>query len=144
MNKVLLPDNLVIYVDDDPDDRELVRDAFYKHVNKVEMLCFGSGSEALSYLAETKADRMPCLIILDINMPILGGKEILVRLRQMDKFQTVPVVLFSTSTMPDDKQFAECNGAGIITKPLSMHQMEAVILLFIDHCQLEIQKALRK
>ena len=145
MTKSISPKNIVLYADDDPDDLELVQDAFARYSNNVEVLSFMDGVSALSYLQElSPLEPSPCLVILDINMPILGGKEILVRLRQMDKFQTVPVVLFSTSTMPDDKQFAECNGAGIITKPLSMHQMEAVIHLFIDHSQLEIQKALHK
>ena len=134
MNKALLPDNIVIYVDDDPDDRELVRDAFYKHVNKVEMLCFGSGNEALSYLAETTADRMPCLIILDVNMPKLNGRQTLLRIKQNDQLSNVPLVLFSTSSDPRDKEFAKRNGASYVVKPFSYENLKSVVQWFIDQC----------
>lgn len=145
MTKYTTSKNIVIYADDDPDDIELVEDAFKQFANNVEVITFGDGSQALSYLRNlTEADPLPCLVILDINMPVLNGKETLVRLRQLEKFEEVPVVLFTTSSMPVDKSFAQHHKAGFITKPLGYEQMEMITKEFIDNCSEENQKKIRR
>ena len=145
MTKHATPKNIVVYADDDRDDIELVEDAFKQFATNVEVVTFPDGSQALSYLRSlTEFDPLPCLIILDINMPVLNGKETLVRLRQMQQFSNVPVVLFTTSSMPVDKQFAANLKAGFITKPLGFEQMEAITEEFIDHCADDIKKKIRR
>lgn len=145
MTKYLAPKNTVVYADDDPDDVELVDDAFKQFANNVELVSFSDGGQALSYLRGlTDLDPVPCLVILDVNMPVLNGKETLVRLRQMPRFAEVPVVLFTTSSMPTDKQFAEHHNAGFVTKPLGFEQMEVITREFIDHCSEETRKKLRR
>jgi CheY-like chemotaxis protein len=145
MTKYTAPKNIVIYADDDTDDIELVEEAFRKFANNVEVVTFQNGSQALSYLKNlTEDDPSPCLIILDINMPVLNGKEVLVRLRQTDKYEAVPVVLFTTSSMPVDKNFASHYNAGFVTKPLGFEQMEIITKQFINHCTEETQKKIRR
>src|SRR5215210_5461933 len=98
MTKSLAPKHLVVYADDDPDDIDLVVEAFKRFANNVEVVTFQDASQALSYLNnQSDADPLPCLIILDINMPLMSGKEALVRLRRMERYEAVPVVLFTTS-----------------------------------------------
>jgi CheY-like chemotaxis protein len=145
MTKYIAPKNIVVYADDDPDDIELVEEAFKQYANNVEVLTFSNGSQALSFLKNlADDDPLPCLIILDINMPVLDGKEALVRLRQMDKYNAVPVVLFTTSSMPIDKSFANHYNAGFVTKPLGYEQMEIITRQFIDHCTEETKKKIRR
>lgn len=145
MTKYTAPKNTVVYADDDQDDIELVEEAFRQFTNNVEVITFQNGSQALSYLNNlTEEDPLPCLIILDINMPVLNGKEVLVRVRQLDKFELVPVVLFTTSSMPVDKNFAEHYNAGFVTKPLGFEQMEIITRQFIDHCTEDVQKKIRR
>lgn len=145
MTKYTTPNNIVIYADDDPDDIELVEDAFKQFANNVEVITFRDGSQALSYLRNlTEEEPAPCLVILDINMPVLNGKETLVRLRQVEKFKDVPVVLFTTSSMPADKTFARQYGAGFVTKPLGYEQMEMITKEFINNCTQETQNKIRR
>ena len=145
MTKFLAPKHIVVYADDDPDDIELVEDAFKRYATNVEVITFTDASQALSYLKnQTDLDPLPCLIILDINMPLMSGKEALVRLRQMDRYEAIPVVLFTTSSMPVDKAFAQHYNAGFITKPLGYEQMEIITKQFIDHCTDETQKKIRR
>lgn len=145
MTKYIAPKNIVVYADDDPDDIELVEEAFRQFANNVEVLTFQNGSQALSYLKNlSDDDPAPCLIILDINMPVLNGKETLVRLRQLEKYEGVPAVLFTTSSMPLDKAFAQSYNAGFVTKPLGFEQMEIITRRFIDHCTEETQKKIRR
>lgn len=145
MTKYTAPKNIVVYADDDADDIELVEEAFYHYTKNVEVVTFPNGSEVLSYLKTLSAeDVLPCLIILDINMPVLNGKEVLMRLRQMNIFDPVPVVLFTTSSMPVDKSFAERYNAGFLTKPLGFEQMKIITQQFIDHCDEEIRRKIKR
>ena len=107
MTKDATSKNIVFYADDDADDLELVQDAFDNYANNVEVVTASNGIQACSYLqALGENDASPCLIILDINMPLLGGKEVLKKLRSMPRFDSIPVVLFTTSSSPLDKEFA--------------------------------------
>lgn len=145
MTKYIAPKNIVVYADDDADDIELVEEAFRKYATNVEVVTFQNGSQALSYLKGlTDEDPSPCLIIFDINMPVLTGKEALVKLRQMEKYEDAPVVLFTTSSMPIDRHFAQQYKAGFVTKPLGLEQMEIITKQFINHCTEETQKKIRR
>lgn len=145
MTKYLAPTNLVVYADDDPDDIELVEEAFRQFANNVDVATFPDGITALSYLRSlSDTEALPCLIILDINMPVLNGKEVLVRLRQINKYEAVPVVLFTTSSMPVDREFAREYNAGFVTKPLGFEQMKIITQQFINHCTEETQRKIRR
>ncbi len=145
MTKSISPKNIVLYADDDPDDLELVQEAFTRYSKNVDVITAEDGGQALRRLQDlSEIDMVPCLIILDINMPILGGKEVLMHLREHEKFSSVPVVLFTTSNTPIDKQFAKKHNAGFITKPLEIKQMEIITEQFIDSCTEEIQRKIRR
>jgi len=144
MTKSSTPKNIVLYADDDTDDLELVQDAFYRFTKNVEVITARNGSQALGCLSELREeDSFPCLIILDINMPVLNGKEVLIKLREIEGFDSIPVVLFTTSSLPVDEQFAKKYNAGFVTKPLDVSQMKVITESFIDHCSDEIQKKIR-
>ena len=145
MTKLAGPKNIVFYADDDADDLELVQDAFSRYTRNVEVITARDGSQALSWLQGLNEDGgQPCLIILDINMPFYNGKEVLKQIRNMKHLETVPVVLFTTSSMPDDEAFAKRFKAGFVTKPLDISQMELITELFIDHCLDDIKKNIRR
>ncbi len=103
------------------------------------------GSEAISYLTNlSQFDPTPCLVILDINMPRMTGKEALIKLRQLDRFETVPVMLFTTSSLPSDIEFARRYKAGFLTKPIDIRQMDVITDQFIEHCTEEVRKNIRR
>lgn len=139
------PKNIVFYADDDTDDLELVQDAFALYSNNVEVVTAKDGMQACAYLESlSEDDPAPCLIILDINMPLLNGKEVLKKIRSNPRFENIPVVLFTTSSLPQDNEFAKKYKAGFVTKPLDVAQMEVITELFIDHCADEIKKNIRR
>jgi DNA-binding response OmpR family regulator len=145
MTRASTTKNIVVYADDDQDDLELVRDAFALYAQDVDVVSFPDGSSALNYLESlTGIDGSPCLVILDINMPGLNGKDVLVKLRQKEKFEQLPVVLFTTSSQSQDKQFADRYNAGFMTKPLDIRQMEIITEKFIDHCADEVKAKIRR
>lgn len=144
MTRSTTPKNIVFYADDDIDDLELLREAFVNYSREVEVVTVTDGSKALSYLNNlSKSDTLPCLIILDINMPVINGKEVLQRVREMEHLQEVPAVLFTTSSQPIDKNFANRYNAGFITKPIDVKQMQYIADQFIEHCADEVKSRIR-
>jgi CheY-like chemotaxis protein len=137
--------DIIIYADDDQDDIDLVRDAFFQHSSIIDLITFSNGSQVLQYLNGLNNDEpLPCLIILDVNMPGIDGREVLKEIRNTQRFKHLPVVMFSTSNAPLDIEFATQYGAGFITKPLNLAEMELIKEQFIDHCSVELQNKIRK
>jgi CheY-like chemotaxis protein len=145
MTKYITPKNIVFYADDDLDDLELVKEAFTQYSDNVDVITATDGSKALAFLNSlTRKDTLPCLIILDINMPVINGKEVLVRIRELDHLQSVPVVLFTTSSQPLDRNFAKRYNAGFMTKPIDVKQMVFIADEFIEHCTDDIKNRIRR
>ncbi|HWI90278.1 MAG TPA: response regulator [Flavisolibacter sp.] len=145
MTQSLPPKSLVLYADDDPEDIELVVEAFQSYAQNVELMTFADGIELLNFIeAVDPLHVAPCLFIIDINMPRLNGKETLRRLRRIETFAEVPAVLFSTSSLPADAVFAKNFNAGFVTKPLHTSQVHLIIDEIIEHCSDEVKKMIKK
>jgi len=137
--------NIVLYADDDADDIQFVMDAFINFSKNVELVTVSDGLEVLTYLQALSADDpAPCLIVLDINMPRMDGKEALIRIRQMERFKKIPSILFTTSSQKRDKDFAAKYNAGFLTKPIDITQMNVIANTFIEHCDERIKENIRK
>ncbi len=88
---------LVYVVDDDDDDRYLLQAIFEKHHRQCRVRCFENGAALLTQLTHRLDGRLPDLIILDLNMPVLGGLELLQYLRQDSAYGVIPVAVRSGS-----------------------------------------------
>jgi CheY-like chemotaxis protein len=125
----------ILYAEDDLDDLFMIRQAFEQFDGTTQLVHASNGFEALEQLNEAKTERnLPCLIILDINMPGMNGREALIRIRQSEDFRNIPVVLFTTSSSELDKVFAKKWGAEFITKPLIFSELEALAKRFVSLC----------
>jgi len=90
--------SLVLYIDDDKDDIELLKEAFQSYP-AIELLTFNDSYAFLRYLINDKASpRIPGLMLIDVNMPVLKGKELLTMLRSYEHLRNVMIVLYTTST----------------------------------------------
>ena len=128
----------IILADDDLDDQLILREIFSMHSDTVKILNVLDGEETLQLLDRLQHKNiLPCLIILDINMPKMNGRQTLIRLRQDERLQSIPVVLFSTSNNAADKAFAMSHGANYVTKPFTYKNMEVVVKDFINLCETE-------
>lgn len=144
MTSQLQPKHIVLYAEDDEDDRMLLMETFARYYSSIELVCVNDGRKAISYLESLDLiDPSPCLIILDINMPLMDGREALKRIRNMNRFKEIPIVMFSTSSQLSDKEFAEKNNAAFITKPIDFSQMNFIVDVFINHCSEDVQKSIR-
>ena len=109
---------LVLLVDDDPDDLFLLHEAFENSAPNLTINEARDGVEALRQLNALHAkSALPSLIVLDINMPRMDGKETLVAIKANEKFSTIPVVVFSTSSNDTDKKYFAEKKVEVFTKP---------------------------
>jgi len=120
----------VLYVEDEEDDVMLIRIAF-KHAQIERPLAIApDGREAIHYLLGTGrfSNRtlypFPCLVLLDLNLPQLGGFEVLQRIRQEAHLATLPVIVFSSSEKVSDRARArELGATDYVPKPSRMERL---------------------
>lgn len=113
----------VLFVDDDADDRMLFQSAMDEIHPACALVTASNGVEALRMLS-TAGEDLPDVIFMDINMPQMNGRELLLRIRDSQEFRQVPVVVFSTSTSRDDRQYMQEIGAhSYLVKPVSYSQL---------------------
>lgn len=122
----------ILLVEDDEVDVMNVKRAFKKNniTNRLDVC--GNGIEALEFLRQkAKTPDLPKIILLDLNMPKMGGIEFLKALRKEDNLKHLSVFVMTTSNEDKDKVDAyNLNVAGYILKPLSMERfIEAVSTL---------------
>lgn len=129
------PHRTVLCVDDDADDRELVCFTIGEIDSTLKVEHAADGVAALSYLEKAKAeDALPCLVILDINMPKMDGKQTLAEIKKDGELSELPVVVFSTSSNPADKMYCERYGVELVTKPSNMRNMQYEVKRLLQPC----------
>ena len=124
----------VLLVEDNPRDVRLTQRAFEQASVPHELRVVRDGDEALAYLhreGEYEAvDRSPRpdMILLDLNLPRMGGHELMRHVRQDVRFRHVPIVVLTTSGRPDDVRQAYDNGANAyLLKPVEFSRFTEVI-----------------
>jgi CheY-like chemotaxis protein len=125
----------VLCVDDDADDREVVCYTIGEIDPTLEVVHAENGEEAIDYLSKAKREAaLPCLVILDINMPKKDGKQTLAEIKRDELLQTLPIVIFSTSSNENDKRYCEQYGVELITKPSNMSEMFHEVKRLLQPC----------
>ena len=126
-----LKTTVVLLVEDDAGDQKLVKKALANReiVNKLYVVA--SAEDALEYLQRSKSSDVksprPNLILLDLNMPGMGGREFLRRIKADDELDTIPVVILTTSDSEQDMLATyKLQAAGYIKKPLTLNGFRKV------------------
>lgn len=103
----------ILLVEDDEADVVLTREAFSESQYEVALEVVSDGEAAITYLAATKdgAPQRPDLILLDLNLPKVSGKEFLDQVKQDPDLRRIPVVVLSTSDASTDRADAYDRGA---------------------------------
>ncbi len=123
-------------VDDDEDDCLLVRNAFEKCGFSGGMLFLKDGEELIHYLSRKgeyvgDAPPYPDLILLDLNMPRMDGRQALKTVKSNPKFRAIPIVILTTSNEPSDIQFCYDHGASsFMTKPNNYKKLVGAVDTF--------------
>ncbi|HTE25048.1 response regulator [Flavitalea sp.] len=123
----------VLLADDDIDDREMFEEILSENQHVQLTGSVENGQELLGFLLTLDSDTLPDLIVLDHNMPKMNGMQTLDALKKNNKYQHIPVVIFSTYC--DNKLMTECTNLGaamVFTKPSSFDEYEDMITTFLE------------
>ena len=107
---------IILYAEDDHDDFESIKEALDQISKNFIILNASNGSEAVSYL-ENNPEALPQLVVLDLNMPVMDGKEVLEWMKQKEKFRNIPIMVFTTSSRADDVKLCLKHDCTFFRKP---------------------------
>ena len=120
----------ILLIDDDEDDRDFFQFALEDINKNIAYSGVESGYEGLDLLNK---GLLPDYIFLDLNMPAMSGRECLIELKKNPSLSHIPVVIFSTSSDPHDKQETQQLGAiDFITKPSKTSDLVKALNDFIS------------
>ncbi|MCD9007199.1 response regulator [Luteimonas sp. XNQY3] len=129
-----MSDHTILLIEDNPDDAELTRIAFAEAAIDSQLVVVGDGAEALDYLfaqgkyAARDATDLPSIVLLDLNLPKLDGREVLQALRANPATRGLPVVVLTTSTEPFDVEASYALGVNsYIRKPVDFKKFVEVV-----------------
>jgi two-component system, chemotaxis family, response regulator Rcp1 len=111
----------VLLVEDSPGDVRLAQEAFGASDKPVRLHVVGDGVEAMAFLKHEGAHKnapRPNLILLDLNLPIMDGREVLARIKKDASLCTIPTIVLTASDAKEDVLFCYNNHANcFVRKP---------------------------
>jgi len=124
----------ILIAEDDSDDKVLVQSAFQEFDSVYNLFSVQDGFELLNYLRkqggflEPTAAPRPDLILLDLNMPRMDGRQALAEIKADPALRSIPVVVLSNSSVQEDiLRTYDLGGAGFIIKPQTCEGMHEVV-----------------
>lgn len=132
MDKPLNGDPIeILLIEDNPGDVRLTKEALKEGKIRNKLTVVGDGIEALAYLRKEKKYKnstRPDLVLLDLNLPKLNGREVLTKIKKDPSLKTIPVVILTTSEADQDiydsyDRYANC----YITKPVDLEQFVKIV-----------------
>ncbi len=115
----------ILLIEDDPEDVELFTQSLQDHKIDHTIALVTDGVKAVEYLK--KDESLPDLIVMDLNLPLLHGKELLLHIKK-SPLRNIPLVVLTTSSSEMDKSYVLSNGANkFITKPSSLSEIGSMV-----------------
>lgn len=124
---------VILYAEDDYDDYESVREALDQLSDHQVLLHAKNGAEAVSFLEN--ATILPSLIVLDLNMPVMDGKEVLLWLKGKEEYKAIPVIVFTTSSREDDMKLCQKHNCTFFRKPTLYRDLLHVAQTMLQICE---------
>src|SRR6476661_11125311 len=125
----------ILCVDDDKDDLLFLREAIAAQGHQFTIEEASNGREALDYLQKAvEKNTLPCLVIMDINMPKMNGRETIRKIRENKDLEKLPVVVFTTSSQAADQEYFENLGIQFYSKPFDYTLFRSRIAELLLYC----------
>ena len=118
-----IPKHSIFIVDDDPDDRASIHDAFVANDHNHDYVFMKNGDQLMGHFSDMSY-KHPSLILLDLNMPGKDGREILKEIKTNEKLKPIPIIVLTTSSSVKDRETSYKLGANcFVTKPDSYGEL---------------------
>ena len=134
-NEKIPATKFILLGEDDIDDQEILEEIFSTVDPSCKLLFINNGKKVVSHLEEISKENIPCLIILDYNMPELNGAEILSSLHRNDRLGNVPKFIWSTSSATAYKNTClELGACDYLVKPAKINLLEDMVKHMLSYC----------
>ncbi len=113
-------------IEDDLDDIEFLQEAFKNQGIEFDMDIANDGSAAVNHIRAAR--QYPDIIILDLNLPKIHGREIILEIKSSPSFQLLPLLILTTSSAREDMEYAYRHGADkYLIKPTTLEQIRETV-----------------
>lgn len=124
----------ILIGEDDFEDQFILGEYFQDNGVKDVVAFEKNGKKIIEYLEQLNpGEELPCLIVLDLNMPILNGTQTLFELKSHSRFNKIPVIIYSTSDNDHEKR--KCINFGAVeyvVKPISVEEGDRMVKRFLE------------
>ena len=129
------PSKFILVGEDDTDDQEMLTEVFSSIDKSFILLFVNNGKEVLSALQKLRDDQLPCLVVLDYNMPGLNGAEIVKEIGQNERYKDIPKIVWSTSGSDQFKKLClELGAVDYVIKPSNNADLEKIARYMLSIC----------
>ncbi len=126
---------IIVCLDDDPDDRDLLTSAIKDVDSSFKVINGDNGIKGMYILEQLKQiGQKPCLIILDLNMPLMDGVQTLTEIKKDPVLGEIPVVVFTTSAMEKNNSFFAEHGVTVVIKPTKYGSIVEQVRELLSYC----------
>jgi CheY-like chemotaxis protein len=130
-----VPGSYVLIADDDVDDIEMLTTALKEQENALDIRIADNGKNVLEQLRQTGNGNLPCILVMDMNMPRMDGRETVVAIKAHEHLKKIPIVLFSTSKNKTDELFAEKWAVRYLQKPDTVQGLNEMARSILALCR---------
>lgn len=125
----------ILFGEDDLDEEDFLKEIFLSIDPSFSLLFINNGKKLIATLEQMPDDKLPCLVVLDYNMPELTGAEILKALKRNPRYDSIPKIIWSTSGSEHYKKLCFESGANdYIIKPSSIKGLESIARHLLTYC----------
>jgi CheY-like chemotaxis protein len=129
-----LSKHTILYAEDDVDDFESVKEVVEQLSDTHTIINAKNGEEAVRYLLQHEK-QLPSLVILDLNMPIMNGKEVLSWIKEKEPFRDLPIMVFTTSSREEDVKLCQKHTCTFFRKPTLYRDLLHIVQTMLQMCE---------
>ena len=130
-----LPSKLIMFGEDDLDEEDFLNEIFFSLDPSKTLVFISNGRKLIADLEQMSDHELPCLIVLDYNMPELNGAEILNILKQNSRYDDIPKIVWSTSGSEVYKiKCLESGALDYLIKPSKIKELEDIARNLLSFC----------
>lgn len=128
---------LILIGEDDLDDQEFLKEVFISIDDSFSLIFASNGPEVFSLLEKLEDIQLPCLIVLDYNMPGSNGADILKELKNNRRYDSIPKIIWSTSKSDTYKDICLQLGANdYLVKPSNVNDLVDICKYMLSTCNI--------
>jgi CheY-like chemotaxis protein len=122
----------ILYIDDDNEDREIFKEAISEISPQYVCNVATDGREGLMALEDFVV--MPDFIFVDVNMPVMNGKQFLQKLKDTPRLRSIPVIMYSTTSYEQERtEYFNLGARDVLIKPNTFHDICDLLKTVIGH-----------